>query len=142
MKNSNGEELKEDVFLLVWLKNEDIPYVGIKNSIFGWDLIGHTHSVYDENIDDFIYIRRKKLEEVEIKVYSWYDSDDYIRQALYIDGKEQKTVRSLCFEPEDAIIGRNLLDCEDLVGYIKLGYKLAKEGKTLNIQIQEGCPDD
>ena len=37
-------------------------------------------------------------------------------------------------EPEDAIIGRNLVDAYDLLKYLKTGYEAGKNGEPLEVE--------
>lgn len=37
-------------------------------------------------------------------------------------------------EPEDAIIGRDLMDGNDIIKFIKLGYEAGKKGEVLEIE--------
>ena len=71
---------------------------------------------------------------IEIEVIE--DSDDYgdISQSLMIDGDEKLSVRSLYESPEDAIIGRDLVDCNDISNWIEYGYNKAREGYILTFK--------
>lgn len=46
------------------------------------------------------------------------------------DGKVLYDVRNLTDCPEDAIIVRGLVSCDEIIRYIELGMKLAAEGYT------------
>lgn len=70
---------------------------------------------------------------MKIDIYTWEDDEGYKRQALYIDEVDRKYVGPLCECPEDAIIGRDLIDCEDLLIYFKAGYETAKKGETFEV---------
>ena len=52
---------------------------------------------------------------------------------VLIDEKHKWSIHSLSECPEDAIIGRDLIDGNDLIAAIKLGYEAAKRGDTLDI---------
>lgn len=56
------------------------------------------------------------------------------RQYLMIDGDEKLSVRSLYESPEDAIIGRDLVDCNDISNWIEYGYNKAREGYILTFK--------
>lgn len=61
MKNVIGEELKEDCYIVVWLKGYgDLPFIGVKNSIFGWNVFGVKKDIFDSDVVDFAYIKRNK----------------------------------------------------------------------------------
>lgn len=81
---------------------------------------------------------------MKVDVYAWRDSEGYINQSLFINGKVVSYVYPLYDCPEDAIIGRDLKDCEDLANYIKRGYEAAKNGEELEIEYHEGddAPED
>lgn len=58
--------------------------------------------------------------------------DDYPRVQILTD-KDDKQLYSVCNLvecPEDAIIVRSLVSAEEIVSFIELGMKLAKEGYT------------
>lgn len=74
---------------------------------------------------------------MKVDIYSWENYDGQTCQALYIDGKYSTSVYPLCECPEDAIIGRDLKDCDDLAHYMKKGYELAKSGDTLEIEYHD-----
>lgn len=68
---------------------------------------------------------------MKIDIYTWEDDEGYKRQALYIDEVDRKYVGPLCECPEDAIIGRDLIDCEDLLIYSKPATKPLRKAKLL-----------
>jgi len=64
--------------------------------------------------------------------------NDYrTKQVLYIDTDEQLGVYDLSECPEDAIIGRDLVDCDDIAKYIKMGAMFAREGFRLVINSEK-----
>jgi len=64
--------------------------------------------------------------------------NDYgTKQVLYIDNDEQLGVYDLSECPEDAIIGRDLVDCGDIAKYIKMGAMFAREGFELVINSEK-----
>lgn len=58
-------------------------------------------------------------------------------QALYINDKRSYSVCNLNEYPEDAIIGRDLIDCYDLLEMLKLGYEMHKNGEELVVEFKE-----
>ena len=79
---------------------------------------------------------------MKIDIYTWEDDEGYKRQALYIDEVDRKYVGPLCECPEDAIIGRDLIDCEDLLIYFKAVYETAKKGETFEVFYHDERPKD
>jgi len=64
--------------------------------------------------------------------------NDYkTKQVLYVDTDERLGVYDLSECPEDAIIGRDLVDCDDIAKYIKMGAMLAREGFELVINSEK-----
>lgn len=55
--------------------------------------------------------------------------DDLTCHQVTIDGKILAEIHPL--EPEDAIIGRDLVDGNDIIRFIKLGYEAGKNGQVL-----------
>ncbi len=58
------------------------------------------------------------------------------------DGKEIVNVHNLCECPEDATIYRDLINCNHICNYIKMGYDLAKKGENLEFLKNEIKPYD
>ena len=72
--------------------------------------------------------------KILIKTYE----DDYDCKTfhnLVIDGKSCAYIGSC--EPEDAIIGRDLIDAHDIVGFMEKAHAAAKNGEDLEIEIKE-----
>ena len=64
--------------------------------------------------------------------------NDYkTKQVLYVDTDERLGVYDLCEFPEYAINGRDLVDCDDIAKYIKMGAMLAREGFELVINSEK-----
>jgi len=61
--------------------------------------------------------------------------DSLITHDLKIDGQDKWNIYPL--EPEDAIIGRDLIDGTDLIKAIKLGYDAALRGEKLEIEYED-----
>ena len=53
------------------------------------------------------------------------------RSILLIDGKKRVNIGNLCECPEDAIIGRGLIDADDIMSYMEEAYKLGGKGKEV-----------
>lgn len=79
---------------------------------------------------------------MKIDIYTWEDDEGYKRQAMYFDGEYIESVRPLCDCPEDAIIGRDLLDCKDLLSYFQKGYETAQKGESLEVEYHDERPAD
>ena len=58
-----------------------------------------------------------------------------IRERLIIDGMQCLSVGPLCECPEDAVIGRDLVSCRDVVDYMKKAYDAAARGEPFNVQV-------
>lgn len=52
---------------------------------------------------------------------------------LFINDEKVQEIRDLSECPEDAHIGRDLIDGNDIIGYIKLGYEAGKNNEELEI---------
>jgi hypothetical protein len=59
--------------------------------------------------------------------------DDSTKEQLIIDGKERAYVGSLSECPEDAIIGRSLISCNEIADYMKEAFEAGKRGEELEI---------
>lgn len=79
--------------------------------------------------------------KVVLKI-SGKDKDNGPRHEVEIDGKFNKSIGPLCECPEDAIIGRDLVDGYDICKYIQIGYDAAKRGEELTIESIEASDDD
>lgn len=61
---------------------------------------------------------------------SWVDIEH-----MEIDGKERLSVGG--GEPEDAIIGRDLVSCQEIAGLMKEAYNAGINGAPFDIEIKE-----
>ncbi len=68
---------------------------------------------------------------MEIKVFSREDRDGCMCQRLVIDDKERQYVGHP--EAEDAIIGRDLVSCSDIVEFMKEAYEAGKRGEVFTV---------
>lgn len=59
------------------------------------------------------------------------NEDYYTTQTLFANDQSIASVSDLSECPEDAIIGRDLVDCNDIKKWIKYGYDAAKRGDEL-----------
>ena len=66
----------------------------------------------------------------------------YSRNVVLVDDKKIAHIQDLSESPEDAIIGRDLIDGNDIVRYIEMGYAAAKRGEELLTIYTEGGEDD
>lgn len=71
------------------------------------------------------------MRKITIRVETETDKDYYTRQTLYANDSEIAYVSDLSECPEDAIIGRDLVDCSDIKRWIEYGYDAAKRGDEL-----------
>lgn len=67
--------------------------------------------------------------KIELKEGEDYNSSPI--HELYINDKNYVRIHDLGECPEDANIGRDLIDGNDLIKYIKLGYEAGKNGELL-----------
>lgn len=72
--------------------------------------------------------------KVLIKTYE-DDYDMIMHHKLFIDGEEKLTI-GRC-EPEDAIIGRDLVDAHDIVKFMNLAHEAGKKGEKIEVEIKE-----
>ena len=61
------------------------------------------------------------------------DENDLPRHQLMINGEEDVFIQDLSDCPEDAHIGRDLIDGNDIIEFIKMGYEAGKAGEELII---------
>lgn len=71
------------------------------------------------------------MKKIVIRVEEDNDDDCFTSQTLFANDEEIANVNDLCDCPEDAIIGRDLVDCNDIQKWIKYGYDAAKRGDEL-----------
>lgn len=62
------------------------------------------------------------------------DSDYNTKHKLKVEDGRDWNIYPLSECPEDAIIGRSLIDGHDLIAAMKLGYDAAKRGESLDIE--------
>ena len=68
----------------------------------------------------------------------WKEDEDFLTsEQLFINGERKETVFPLCECPEDAIIGRDLISCQDIVKYMKLAYEAGKADERLEYSLEK-----
>ena len=72
---------------------------------------------------------------MDIEISSGTDSDRLEMQTMRINGKERLSVKALCDFPEDAIIGRDLVSCKDVLAFMREAYEAAVLGEEFNVTI-------
>ncbi len=70
---------------------------------------------------------------MEIKIKHGTNCEDLEWQDMFIDGKHKISVYPLCECPEDAIIGRDLISCEEIADLMKLAYEAGKNGEKFDV---------
>ena len=75
---------------------------------------------------------------VELRVST---SDWGTRHSLWVDGEHLHSIGALSECPEDAIIGRDLIDGHNLIAAIRLGYEAGKRGDQLIVS-ETAAPAD
>jgi len=71
---------------------------------------------------------------MKIKVVEEGEEFGETSHEVFVNGESKWHIHSLSECPEDAIIGRDLIDGFDLLAAIKLGYEAAKRGEELIIE--------
>jgi hypothetical protein len=69
--------------------------------------------------------------KINLKI-SYNKYDHYAQHQVDVNDKEKWWIGHP--EPEDACIGRDLIDGHDLINAIKLGYEAGKNGEELEIE--------
>lgn len=71
---------------------------------------------------------------MKIEIKSWEDSDYLTHQHMYIDDDLMHGVHPLSECPEDAIVGRDLTSCGEIVELMRLAYEAGKNGEEFSIE--------
>lgn len=71
---------------------------------------------------------------MKIKFNTGEDGDGYKRHELIINDSLRIYVGSLTHCPEDAIIGRDLIDGNQILRYMKMAYEAGKNGEELVVE--------
>lgn len=61
------------------------------------------------------------------------DCNDMEVHEVIVDDKDVASIRDLSECPEDAHIGRDLIDGRDIIRFIQLGYEKGKAGEEIEI---------
>jgi hypothetical protein len=69
-----------------------------------------------------------------------YEGDE--SHVLKINGEQVDSIYNLAECPEDARIGRDLIDGRDIYEYIKMGYEAGKAGEELIFEELKGDGED
>lgn len=75
---------------------------------------------------------------MKIVVNSWEDGDRNIREELTINGKKRQYVGPC--EPEDAIIGRDLVSCSEIASFMWEAHKAGAAGEPWEFELIEKEP--
>lgn len=70
--------------------------------------------------------------KIKITVGNNYDGCEW--QEMSIDDKHVASVYPLYECPEDAIIGRDLISCKEIVSYMKQAYEAGKRGEEFEVE--------
>ena len=70
---------------------------------------------------------------MDIVISTAIDRDNYQRQAMMINGQLRLRIVPLNEYPEDAIIERDLVSCDEVVDLMIEAYNAGKNGEDLNI---------
>ena len=62
------------------------------------------------------------------------DCNDLPKHNLKVDGKSVAFIQDLSDCAEDAHIGRDLIDGNDIIKFIKMGFDAAKNGEELEVE--------
>jgi hypothetical protein len=75
---------------------------------------------------------------MKIKVIEGTNSDNAIWQRMLINGEEALSVYPLYECPEDAIIGRDLVSCNEVVNFMRQAYEAGKNGDEFSLTQENG----
>lgn len=73
---------------------------------------------------------------ITVEVFSWTDNDWATHEVLRVNGKDAFGVHPLCECPEDAIIGRDLVSCSDIAGFLK-NFLVENQDKKIKFEYKE-----
>lgn len=74
---------------------------------------------------------------MKITLRSGQDSEGLQREDMDIDGEHALYVGPLCECPEDAIIGRDLVSCRDVIDFMEQAHAAGARGESFDITIEE-----
>ncbi|MFA4971818.1 MAG: hypothetical protein WC683_04345 [bacterium] len=61
------------------------------------------------------------------------ERDYYTHQRMKVNGKEKLSIGPLCECPEDAIVGRSLVDCDQVLDLMREAHAAGARGEVLEI---------
>ena len=70
---------------------------------------------------------------MKVRLNHTENRDGEVNHQLYIEDKLVETIYSLSETPEDAIIGRDLIDGDDILHYMQLAYEAGKKGENFEV---------
>lgn len=70
---------------------------------------------------------------MKIELVEGNDFNGDTTHTLYINGEDSYRIHSLSECPEDAIIGRDLVDGNDIISCMKIAYEAGKRGEDVDI---------
>lgn len=71
---------------------------------------------------------------MKITIKTGVNSDDAEHQEMTINEKKALSVYPLYECPEDAIIGRSLVSCRDVIEFMRLAYAAGKRGEEFVVE--------
>lgn len=74
---------------------------------------------------------------MKIKLKIGYNCDDAEFHEVEINGEGAYSIYPLYECPEDAIIGRDLIDGRDIIQAIMLGFNAGKKGEEISVEYEE-----
>lgn len=75
-------------------------------------------------------------DKMKIKIVTTVDEYELQSQTMFIDDKKQLVVRDLYENPEDATIGRDLVDCHEIYAYMKKAHQAGLRGEELVLEME------
>ena len=73
---------------------------------------------------------------MNIKIEKSINPYEQRSQEMFINNESKVWVTDLTEDPEDAIIGRGLIDCEEIVSLMELAYKAGKNNEEFIVKIE------
>lgn len=75
---------------------------------------------------------------MKIKVIEGANNGQATWQRMLINGEEVLSVYPLYECPEDAIIGRDLVSCDEVVNFMRRAYEAGKNGEEFSVTEENG----
>jgi len=72
---------------------------------------------------------------MDIIITQGENSELHAWEEMSINGKRCLSVYPLCECPEDAIIGRDLISCSEIMEYMREAYEAGRRGEEFNVHI-------